>query len=150
MDVTKLLTQQHDEVKQLFKEIESLGDSEFKRRSDFVQQIGQMLRPHMQFEEEILYPAAKSVDNELVLESYEEHHMAKILLEEIEQTPPSNERYMAKLTVLKEMLEHHIEEEEGTLFPELREQCGAEKLNDFGVKFQEQLNELKKGVARSR
>jgi len=150
MDATKFLSQQHDEVKQLFKECESLGESEYKRRSEIVQQITQKLRLHTQIEEEILYPGVKSVDPDMVLESFEEHHMVKILLEEIEQTPPSNERYMAKLSVLQEMVEHHIEEEEGTLFPELMEQCGAQKLNDYGIKLQERFEELQKGVASSR
>ena len=150
MDATKLLIQQHDEVKQLFKECESLGEQEFKRRSEIVGQITQKLRLHTQIEEEILYPGVKSVDTELVLECFEEHHMVKILLEELEQTQPSNERYMAKLSVLQEMVEHHIQEEEGTLFPEIRESCGVEKLNEFGMKLQARFNELQKGVATSR
>ena len=150
MDATKLLIQQHDEVKQLFKECESLGEQEFKRRSEIVGQITQKLRLHTQIEEEILYPGVKSVDTELVLECFEEHHMVKILLEEIEQTQPSNERYLAKLSVLQEMVEHHIQEEEGTLFPEIRESCGADKINEFGMKLQERFNELQKGVAKSR
>lgn len=150
MDATKLLIQQHDEVKQLFKECESLGEQEFKRRSEIVGQITQKLRLHTQIEEEILYPGVKSVDSELVLEAFEEHHMVKILLEELEQTQPSNERYMAKLSVLQEMVEHHIKEEEDTLFPEIRESCGADKINEFGTKLQERFNELQKGVAKTR
>ncbi|MNK55108.1 DNA nickase [compost metagenome] len=150
MDATKLLIRQHDEVKQLFKECESLGESEFKRRSEIVEQITQKLRLHTQIEEEILYPAVKGVDTELVLECFEEHHMVKILLEELENTPPSNERYLAKLSVLQEMVEHHIKEEEGTLFPEIRDKCGMEKIDAFGTQLQQRFEELLKGVAKSR
>jgi hemerythrin superfamily protein len=150
MDATKFLTQQHDQVKQWFKECESLGDGEFKRRSEIVEQITQTLRCHTQVEEELVYPPAKDVDSETVLEAFEEHHMVKILLEEIEKTQPSNERYVAKLNVLQEMVEHHIREEEGTLFMELRENWGVDKLNDLGMKVQERFKELQKGVTTSR
>lgn len=150
MDATSLLIRQHKEVKQLFKECEALGDEEFKRRSELVEQITVKLRLHTQIEEEILYPAAKNVDTDTVLESIEEHHMIKILLEELEKTPPSNERYQAKLTVLQEMVEHHIEEEEGTLFPELMESCGVKRLNELGMQLQQRFKELEKGVSASR
>lgn len=150
MDATAFLIQQHEQVKQWLKECESLGEGEFKRRSDLVQQITQMLRFHTQVEEELLYPEAKKVDSETVLEAFEEHHMVKILLEEIEQTPPANERYVAKLKVLKEMLESHINEEENTLFPELRESWGVDKLNACGLEIQNRFKELEKGVAASR
>jgi len=150
MDATKLLIQQHDEVKQLFKECESLGESDFKRRSDIVEQITQKLKLHTEIEEEILYPAVKSVDTDLVLEAFEEHHMVKILLDEIANTTPSNERYVAKLRVLQEMVESHIQEEEGKLFPEIRESCGMDKINEFGTQLQKRFEELLKGVAKSR
>ncbi len=150
MDATKFLTQQHDQVKQWFKECESLGDGEFKRRSELVDQITKTLRMHIQIEEELFYPPAKEVDSELILEAFEEHHMVKILLEEIEKTQPSNERYVAKLSVLQEILEHHIQEEEQTLFTELRENWSVDKLNDCGMELQERFKELEKGVATSR
>lgn len=150
MDATTFLTQQHDQVKQWFAECEALDEGEFKRRSELVEQITQTLRMHTQIEEEILYPAAKDVDHDLVLEAFEEHHMVRILLEEIGQTAPSNERYVAKLTVLKELVTSHIEEEEGTLFPELKEACGMEKLNDFGNRLQERFKELERGVSSAR
>ncbi|MNY51801.1 DNA nickase [compost metagenome] len=105
---------------------------------------------HIQIEEELFYPPAKQVDGELILEAFEEHHMVKILLEEIEKTQPSNERYVAKLNVLQEILEHHIQEEEQTLFIELRENWSVDKLNDCGMELQERFKELEKGVATSR
>lgn len=150
MDATRLLKDQHLEVKRLFQECENLDESQFKRRSEIVEQITQKLRFHTQIEEEILYPAASNVDHEMILESFEEHHMVKILLEEIEQTQPSNERYVAKLTVLKDLLEHHIEEEEETLFPELMQECGADRLYELGQQLQERFNELQRGVTTSR
>jgi hemerythrin-like domain-containing protein len=150
MDATTFLTQQHDQVKQWFAECETLAEGDFKRRSELVEQITETLRLHTQIEEEILYPPAKDVDHDLVLEAFEEHHMIRILLEEIGQTPPSNERYAAKLAVLREMVSTHIEEEEGTLFPELKESCGLDKLNEFGTRLQERFKELQQGVSTSR
>lgn len=150
MDATTFLTQQHDEVKQWFAECEALEEGQFKRRSELVAKITQVLRLHTQVEEEILYPAGKNVDHDLVLEAFEEHHMIRILLEEIEETAPSNERFMAKLTVLKEMVTTHVEEEEGTLFPEMKDACGMDKLNDLGNRLQERFKELEMGVSASR
>lgn len=150
MDATSYLRNQHEEVKALFEECESLRESDYKRRAEILQLITQILRPHTQIEEEILYPRAKGVDAELVLEAYEEHHMVKILLDEIAQTPPSNERFMAKVNVLREMVEHHIKEEEGTLFPELMRECGALTLNELGDRLEERFRELTKGLATRR
>lgn len=150
MDATRLLKDQHLEIKRLFQECENLDESQFKRRSEIVEEMTKKLRLHIQIEEEIFYPVAKGVDSELILEAFEEHHMVKILLEEIEQTQPSNERYVAKLTVLKEILEHHIEEEEETLFSEVLKECGADRVYELGQKLQERYNELQRGVTTSR
>ncbi len=150
MNATQFLTQQHDEVRQFFADCEALEEGEFKRRSDIFSKIFKTLKCHTQIEEEILYPMAKNVDNELVLEAIEEHHMIKILLDEIDQTPPSNERYVAKLAVLQEMVESHIDEEEGVLFPEVTESCGTEKLDTVGLKLEERFKELWQGVSATR
>ena len=80
-------------------------------------------------EEEVLYPALKAHPKakELTLEAYEEHHVVDLVLEELENTPVTDEQWGAKFTVAKENIEHHIEEEEGEMFRDIREVFSADE-----------------------
>jgi hemerythrin superfamily protein len=110
-DAITLLREDHDKVEKLFKDYEEAsGDG---RKEKIARQICRELTVHAMIEEEIFYPAIKGkVDDELLEESFVEHDAAKLLIAEIESGGPDEDFYDAKVKVLKEEIEHHVEEEE--------------------------------------
>lgn len=132
MDVFKLLKRDHREVKGLFKTLENSKPS--KAREKNFQTLYQELSLHAEVEETIFYPRVREEEKlrEMVGEAYEEHHVAKYLLEELAQLSMEDERWDSKLTVLKEMIEHHVEEEEGELFPKAAKVLGKEDAKALG------------------
>lgn len=120
-DAIKLLKDDHKEVKGWFKDYEKLEDEGEKLA--LVQKICLALKVHTQIEEEIYYPAAREAidDDDLLDEAEVEHASAKQLIAEIEAMTPGDRLYDAKVTVLGEYIEHHVEEEEGEMFPESRD-----------------------------
>lgn len=123
-DAIKLLTQDHREVKALFKEFEKLckAEADDESKQSVAQQICEMLTVHATLEEELLYPAARDVleEADLVDEATVEHASAKDLIAQIQGMEPSDELYDAKVTVLGEYIDHHVKEEEKEMFPKLR------------------------------
>lgn len=123
-DATALLERDHAEVKKLFKQYEKLADAEAdgSERQALAEQICMMLTVHATIEEEIFYPAAREaeVDDDLLDEAEVEHASAKDLIAQIEAMGPEDELYDAKVTVLGEYINHHVQEEEGEMFPKCR------------------------------
>jgi hypothetical protein len=93
---------------------------------------------HELVEEKVLYPALKPhrEAREIVLEGYQEHHVADVLVGELERLAPDDERWGAKFKVLKENIEHHIEEEEGDMFKTARSVLGREQLEAIGLRIE--------------
>lgn len=136
MDPVRLLMKQHREVEALFRKVEKTEDAD--ERKGLMGQIKQRLELHTLLEEEIFYPALRGLDSkkaeEMVLEAYEEHHVVKLVLAELPRVDPKDERFEAKMTVLKELVEHHVEEEEqdrGGLF-KLAKKLGTDNLEALG------------------
>ena len=135
LDAIRVLTDDHRQVEELFVRFEKTGDGAHKRRQDLVQRITEALSVHASIEEEILYPAARrfvAVAGDDVLEALEEHHLVKLTLAELEVMDPGHERYAAKVTVLIENVRHHVEEEEGQLFPAIRKTLDTAQLREIG------------------
>jgi hypothetical protein len=110
-DATHILAADHREVEDLFKKFESASGSERKR--EIANQICTELKIHSMIEEEIFYPALKGkIEEDLLKEAYVEHDGAKLLINEIVDGGPDEEFYDAKVKVLQEQIEHHVEEEE--------------------------------------
>ena len=125
-DACDLLDADHRAVKKLFKEYEELSGSRAKtsvnRKREIAQQVCTELTVHAQIEEEIFYPACEGkVEEDLLKEAYVEHDGAKVLIAEIEAGGPSDDYYDAKVSVLKEQIEHHVEEEEAQMFKQVRD-----------------------------
>jgi hemerythrin-like domain-containing protein len=121
-DAIALLKQDHRTVSALFEEFEKADDEE---QSAIAQRVCQLLTVHATIEEEILYPAAKeafeSEENEdLVNEAEVEHGSARELIAKIEGMTSEDEHFKATVTVLGEYIKHHVKEEEGELFPQLK------------------------------
>jgi hemerythrin superfamily protein len=134
-DAIQVLTDDHRKVEELFVRFEKTGDGAHKRRQDLVQRITEALSIHASIEEEIFYPAARRFVADAgddVLEALEEHHLVKVTLAELETMDPSHERYGAKVTVLIENVRHHVEEEEGQLFPTIRDTLAKDQLREIG------------------
>ena len=123
-DATLLLSRDHAEVKKLFKQYDKLAEAEADgdERQALARQICSMLTVHATVEEEIFYPAAREaeVDSDLLDEAEVEHASAKDLIAQIEAMGPDDELYDAKVKVLGEYIDHHVQEEEGEMFPKCR------------------------------
>ena len=139
MKATDLLKKQHRHVKGLFKQVEKTEDS--RGRRDLMEQIAHALKVHTQLEEEVFYPAVAELGSqkaqEMVMEAIEEHHVVDLVLAELPKVDPEDERFEAKMTVLKELIEHHVEEEESEMF-KLAQKLGSEELKELG----ERMNEM--------
>ena len=126
MDAVKLLKDDHEKVKGLFRQFEK-ARSESKKKQ-LADEIMMELEVHSKIEEEIFYPAVREKvgEDELVAEAVEEHHVVDVLMQEIKQLDPSDERFEAKMTVLIENVEHHIEEEEKEMLPDAKKKLGKD------------------------
>jgi hemerythrin-like domain-containing protein len=129
-----LLMSQHREVEDLFSKIESAGDKAFTSKKKLFATLAEKLTLHMKLEESIFYPAAMKVDDDAVVEAREEHANVKTMIRKIAAIEPSDETFTAKVKVLKELVEHHVEEEESTLFPECKKSFEEEDLDMLGEK----------------
>ncbi|RYG37124.1 MAG: hemerythrin domain-containing protein [Burkholderiales bacterium] len=123
-DAIKLLTDDHKEVKALFKEYEKLVSSEADDEEKHVLaiRICALLTIHAEIEEEIFYPAAREAieEQDLLDEAEVEHASAKDLIAQIEGMQPSDKLFDAKVTVLGEYIDHHVKEEEEEMFPKVK------------------------------
>ena len=131
MKATELLKKQHREVESLFAKVLKTDDA--KDRKKLATEITSKLEGHTTIEEEIFYPAYREASNtqkgeDLVLEAYEEHHVVKLVLGELPKVNASAENFKAKMTVLKELIEHHVEEEEEEMFPDAEKKLGKDRL----------------------
>jgi hemerythrin superfamily protein len=135
MDALTLLKEDHDRFKKLLAEGEDSSERARVGRSKLFEDLKRQIQVHERMEEEVLYPALKQHPKakDIVLEGYEEHHVADLIISEIEDTDPGDERWAAKFKVLKESLEHHIEEEEGDMFPKARRIFDDEQLEELGA-----------------
>ena len=123
-DATTMLAKDHKDVKALFKRYEKLtkAEADGSTRQELAEQICQMLTVHATIEEEIFYPAVREadVDEDLLDEAEVEHASAKDLIGQIQSMQPDDDLYDAKVTVLGEYINHHVQEEEGEMFPKAR------------------------------
>jgi hemerythrin superfamily protein len=135
-DAIVLLKQDHKEIRRLFREFQQAGDEATARKGKLVDDIIEILTVHTYIENEVMYPRVRELLPDLeddVLESYEEHHVADLLVVELAGMKPTAERFDAKTTVLIENVTHHIEEEEQDWFPKVREGLGRKALQQIGA-----------------
>ena len=134
MDAMSLLKDDHQKVKKLLAELESTTERGVKTREELFTKVKQELVVHEAIEEEIFYPALKEhpKTKEIALEAYEEHHVVDTVMAEIEGVAYDDEKWGAKFTVMKENLEHHIEEEEGEMFKQARQVFDQDELTHLG------------------
>jgi hemerythrin-like domain-containing protein len=146
-DAIALLKEDHEKVRGLLSKLEKASERSAGRREQLLKQIDHEVKIHSQIEEEIFYPAfrdaaTKKDDRELFLEAQEEHHVVDLVMPEVEETEPSTEEFAAKAKVLKDLIEHHAEEEEKQMFPRARKLMDREQLRDLGEQMQARKKEL--------
>jgi hemerythrin superfamily protein len=133
MDAITLLKQDHKAVEKLFKQFEKTTAPAEQRK--LAKRIVKELSVHAAIEEMVFYPEVRTRvprAEDTVLESLEEHHIVKWVLNELEDMKPNHERFKAKMTVLIENVRHHVKEEESELFPEVREVIKRKELAELG------------------
>ena len=136
MDAIALLEADHQKVKKLLTDLQSTTERGVKTRQELFATIKGELTLHEIVEEEIFYPELKSHPKaqDLVLEAYEEHHVVDVLMGELEALDVADETWGAKAIVMKENIEHHIEEEEGEMFKQARQVFDRAELDDLGAR----------------
>ena len=147
-DAIVLLREDHKEIRQVFKQFQKAEDGSITARQRLVDRIIELLTVHTYIENEVMYPRVRELLPDLeddVLESYEEHHVADVLVVELASMSPDDERFNAKTTVLIENVTHHMQEEEDDWFPKVRSGLGRKALQELG---EELLNAKKKAPHR--
>jgi predicted DNA-binding protein len=149
MDAIAMLKADHDKVRKLLDELETTTERGVKTRAELFATIKGELTIHEIIEEEIFYPALKSHPKakDIVLEGYEEHHVVDTLMGELEALDVSDETWGAKATVMKENIEHHIEEEEGEMFKLARQVLDEGELEELGQRMETRKKELQASPA---
>ena len=144
MNALTLLKDDHAKVKKMLNELDETTERAEKTRTEGLAKLKSELTIHEAIEEEIFYPALKqhAEAKEIVLEAYEEHDVVDAIMREIEATPTEDETWGAKFTVMKENLEHHIEEEEGEMFKQARQVFDAGEMDDLGTRMEARKKEL--------
>ena len=143
MDIFELLKRDHENVLGLFDDLEQMqskaGKKKDTRQDKLFNQLRQELEVHMDGEEELVYPHLQEEEelHPMVLEAIEEHHVARMLLSELAGMPAKDEQWFAKLAVLRENIEHHVDVEEGELFTSAQELLDNSRRKEMGGRMAE-------------
>jgi hemerythrin superfamily protein len=156
MNVIELLKKDHETVSGLFKTFDSAKESEAQDQMEqAVAQICEELTAHATVEEELFYPAVESraggedeKAEDSVKEANEEHALVKRLVAELEGMSPADDHFEAKVKVLKDLVEHHVKEEEGTLMPRAKKLLSSDELEEMGTRVESRKEELRSEGAR--
>ena len=145
-DPILLLETDHRRFEQLLKDGEDTTERAVKGRGEVLDALTSELNVHEAIEEQILYPALRPHPeaHAIVLEGIEEHHVADLIVKELHEVRKDNEKWGAKFKVLKESVEHHIQEEERRMFPAARGVLGREELLALGARMRALKTELEK------
>ena len=134
-DAIVLLKDEHKQIRKVFNDFEKAGENAHVTKGELVDTMIELLTVHTYLENEVMYPRVRELLPDLeddVLESYEEHHVADVLVVELAAMKPEDERFTAKTTVLIENVRHHMDEEEKDWFPKVRAGLGRKVLQELG------------------
>jgi hemerythrin-like domain-containing protein len=132
-----MLKSDHALVKRLLRELDATTERAVKQRESLVAQIEREIKMHSQLEEEVFYPAFKAMTEktdaeDLFYEAAEEHHVVDMVLPALKSANPRSHEFGAKAKVLKDLIEHHIREEEGQMFRKAQTLFSDEQLRELG------------------
>jgi hemerythrin-like domain-containing protein len=150
-DAVTLLETDHRRLEDLLKKGEETTDRAVKRRTQLLDTLTSELTVHELIEEKVLYPALRAHPEakDIVLEGYQEHHVADLIVKELHAVQKDDEQWGAKFKVLKENIEHHIKEEEGEMFRTARGVFSREDLHQLGVRMAAMKLEVQRGRSRT-
>lgn len=138
-DAIVQLKDDHRDIRKLFRDFEAAGENATARKGQLVKRMIELLTVHTYIENEVMYPRVRELLPDLeddILESYEEHHVADVLVSELFAMKPTAERFDAKTTVLIESVRHHMDEEEQDWFPKVRDGLGRKALQEIGAEME--------------
>ena len=146
MNAFQLLKEDHQKVSGIFQQLEPTTERAEKTRTELFAKLKEELDLHAHIEETIFYPSIKQAaeTREIVLEGFEEHAVVKRLLRELESGEVTSEEWTAKLKVLQENVEHHVEEEEGEMFQKARQVLSEDEINSLGEQMEEMRGQLQR------
>ena len=144
------LRKDHEEVNGILEQLKATSKNAQKKREELFQKLKMELIPHMEAEEHILYPALKESKEALehVLESLEEHHVSEMVLKELDKTSVSEENWGAKLSVFKDLVEHHVKEEEDKIFKDAEKYIDKERMQKVFDAFQKEKEKFFKNTIK--
>lgn len=148
MDAITLLKNDHVEMRDLLGQLEDTTSRALKKRRELIAEIEAKLKAHTTIEEEIFYPAfkdagEKSDDDKMYFEALEEHRAAgDLVLPDLVATDPGSEKFSGRAKVLKELVEHHADEEEKEMFPRAKKLLSKDELAELGERLEERKEQL--------
>jgi iron-sulfur cluster repair protein YtfE (RIC family) len=144
MNAFELLKKDHGQVSRIMEQLEAVAQGRSRKREELFNRLRDELRIHSAIEERIFYPALKDAQEtrELVLEALEEHKIVEQLLDELDSLSMDDIQWPAKLAVLKENVEHHVEEEEKELFKAARKILDKSRIDELGRRLEEEKQQL--------
>jgi hemerythrin-like domain-containing protein len=150
-DAISFLKEDHAKMRELLAELEKSTEKSVGRREQLLQTIERDLKIHTTIEEKIFYPAfrdaaKKKGDRKLYFEAVEEHHVVDTVLPELKGTEAASEEFAAKAKVLKDLVEHHADDEERQMFPRAKSLLGRDELLRLGEQFAQQKASLTESV----
>ena len=149
MNAFALLKEDHKKVAGILEKIDATTERGVKTREELFTQLKTELDIHAEIEETIFYPALEKHDEtrDITLEGIEEHRIVKELLAELDAMAKDDEVWTAKMTVLKENVEHHVEEEENEMFPKARKALTEEEIETLGTRLEAAKKKQKAAVS---
>ncbi|WP_285423190.1 hemerythrin domain-containing protein [Pseudomonas sp. efr-133-TYG-103a] len=151
MNAIDLLTADHERVKSILSQLSESTERGVKKRTDLLNKLEMEITIHTKLEEELLYPAFKEAGAKeqdiMYYEAKEEHRTVdSLVLPDLKQTDPSTPEFSGRVKVVKELLEHHIEEEESEMFPQAKKLLGKAKLDELGAQMEAMKAQYKKSL----
>jgi len=142
------LKKDHKEVKGILGQLKETKENESKKRDELFQKLKEELVPHMKAEEITFYQPllAKKEAREDALEGVEEHHVSEMVFKELEKAPKGEDQWGAKMSVFKELVEHHVKEEEGKIFKTAEKVLGQDKLQSIMKQFGQEKQKIKENL----
>lgn len=136
-DIFSLLKADHRKVESLFSKLEDTTERAVQTREKIYAELRMEITAHSEGEEKAIYPDLKEEKEteEIGFESVEEHSIVKFLIKKLDHTPCDSKEWTAQITALKEVIEHHVEEEESEMFKQMREAFSEEELHNFATEF---------------
>ncbi len=152
MDAIQLLKADHQKVKALLAELSETTARAVKKRADLLAEISVNLKAHAQIEEEIFYPAFKQAgqkdEAKMYFEAMEEHRAAgDLVLPDLLNTDTGSEKFSGRAKVLRELVEHHVKEEEEEMFKDAKKLFSRDELNELGARMEQRKSELVKELS---